>query len=457
MKEERISFLPVILVIISMLALMATLFLGGCGKGKNLLGDDEQQGKGNDGHDGTQAEGFAGIAFVSGGQIYLADPDTQELRRLTSEDAGYSNLAFSPDASKLSAIKVVGDSMPQLVIIDLESGETTDVSWTNGDYSGAWTAADVQPWFGSMAWVDEDTLYATAARITPDWLYPRVIKLDLSGSSIEVIADKAQDPSLSPDGKKLAYVRQPKEWRDAYGGLHWEHMDPGDLVIQDLRSGDIKEIEVTSRGVNRGYIYEAACPPDGEHLAAVCSDEPDTALFYTDLEGFVDHAIAFVGPQSKVGSPSFSPDGKWVVYHLETVKAHGGSASYAILAAPVNAGSNPKAMQAGEGRYPAWSPVPHGGEGFDWDLMSRAEDKKGGEVGDETAAVEAAMLAFVKENAAPGLEFKIVGLKTNGNEAAGVAVCANKKVENALVIMRKGPGGWKGVDMGTGIDPPSWY
>ncbi|RJP34475.1 MAG: hypothetical protein C4536_02765 [Actinobacteria bacterium] len=456
MRNNRVSLLLIGLVIISMLALSAAAFLGGCGKGKSSLWGDGQDGNGGNGQDGTHAEGFAGIAFVRGGQIYLADPDTQDVRRLTTQDAAYANLAFSPDASKLSATMVVSDSMPQLVIIDVESGKMTDVSWTNEDYSGAWTAADVQPWFGSMAWADEDTLYATAARITPDWLYPRVIEFDLSGPGIKVIADKAQNPSLSPDGRKLAYVRQPEEWRDAYGGLHWEDIDPGDLVIQDLGSGDIQKIEVTSQGAYRGYIYAAVFSPDGKHLAAVCSDEPDTALYYADLEGAVDYAIEFVGPQSKVGSPSFSPDGAWIAYHLSLNDGTGGPLSYSISVAPTGVGGNPEVIQAGEGSYPAWSPVPFSGEEPDWEWMGGAEEETDGG-GDETAAVEAAMLAFVKENAMPGLEFEIVNLKINGDEAVGVAVCTNEEVDSPLVIMKKGPGGWEGVDVGTGIDAPSWY
>jgi hypothetical protein len=75
----------------------------------------------------------------------------------------------------------------------------------------------------------------------------------------------------------------------------------------------------------------------------------------------------------------------------------------------------------------------------------------------EMAEVEAAMIAFVKQNAAPGLEFRIENLVIHGDEAAGIAVCTSEVLESPLVVMRKSGSGWEAVDFGTGIEPPSWY
>lgn len=79
------------------------------------------------------------------------------------------------------------------------------------------------------------------------------------------------------------------------------------------------------------------------------------------------------------------------------------------------------------------------------------------ESGGEEAEVEAAMVAFVKQNSAPGLEFEIQNIVINGNEAVGIAVCTSERLESPLVIMKKGPSGWYAVDFGTGIEPPDWY
>jgi hypothetical protein len=82
------------------------------------------------------------------------------------------------------------------------------------------------------------------------------------------------------------------------------------------------------------------------------------------------------------------------------------------------------------------------------------------ETGDEAAElaeVEAAMLAFVRQNSASGMEFRIENIVINGNQAAGIAVCTSEKLESPLVVMEKTASGWSAVDFGTGIEPPSWY
>ncbi len=81
----------------------------------------------------------------------------------------------------------------------------------------------------------------------------------------------------------------------------------------------------------------------------------------------------------------------------------------------------------------------------------------GGNQENEKAAVEAAMLEFVRNNATPGLQFKIENIVIHDSDAAGIAVCTSEKLENALVIMKKEAGVWRGVDFGTGMEPPSWY
>ena len=71
--------------------------------------------------------------------------------------------------------------------------------------------------------------------------------------------------------------------------------------------------------------------------------------------------------------------------------------------------------------------------------------------------VESAMLDFVAANAEPGLTFRMNDILVRGNEAAGLAECTSTELEQPLVLMRRGSGGWYGVDIGTGIDIPYWY
>ena len=90
-------------------------------------------------------------------------------------------------------------------------------------------------------------------------------------------------------------------------------------------------------------------------------------------------------------------------------------------------------------------------EGYE-DAVKELEDTEA-----EIDEVEAAMLAFVKQNSAPGLEFEIENIVIQGDEAAGIVVCTSEVLESPLIIMKKDASGWVPVDFGTGIEPPSWY
>ena len=82
------------------------------------------------------------------------------------------------------------------------------------------------------------------------------------------------------------------------------------------------------------------------------------------------------------------------------------------------------------------------------------EEENGEDGESEIEVVEKAMYSFVEANSAPGLEFEIENIQINGDEAAATVT---SEAGPALVIMKKGEGGWYGVDLGTGFDPPSWY
>jgi len=71
--------------------------------------------------------------------------------------------------------------------------------------------------------------------------------------------------------------------------------------------------------------------------------------------------------------------------------------------------------------------------------------------------VGSAMLDFVAANAEPSLTISIKYVLVRGNEAAGLVECTSTELEQPLVLMRRGSGGWYGVDIGTGIDIPYWY
>ncbi|MEW6555546.1 MAG: hypothetical protein AB1384_14835 [Actinomycetota bacterium] len=75
----------------------------------------------------------------------------------------------------------------------------------------------------------------------------------------------------------------------------------------------------------------------------------------------------------------------------------------------------------------------------------------------EEVDVEEAMIAYTRKNAVEELEFEIDGLMIRGNEACAIAIPLNIDTDAPLIIMRKSPDGWYGVDIGTGGEIPAWY
>jgi hypothetical protein len=286
---------------------------------------------------------------------YLEDEKKIDESRLTSVASGYGDLAFSPKGTKLAAIKVEGDALPQLVIIDVESEKMTEVSWTNEDYSGAWTAADLGPWFGSITWASEKVLYCTAQRSVGGEFRYFVVKYDLSAPEVEIIAENAANPALSPDGNKLAYIAMPSDWAEVGVGA-WSNLDPGDLMVMDLAGGDSKKVSINSEGSNRGYVFDAAFSPDGKRMIVDCYDEPDTVLYYTGLNGKIVYALDMIGPAGRFSHPSFSPDGDFVIYDSAWRDVPEEPYEYTLHIAPTGA-ANPEVIDLGAGSDPAWSPV----------------------------------------------------------------------------------------------------
>jgi Tol biopolymer transport system component len=350
-RKDRLRLMLVCLTALVMVALAMVGGIGGC---KKTTGNVEENGditeeKGN--QDNTGTEGTSVIAFIRDDLIYLANSDGSGGRQLTSNPSGYGDLAFSPSGKKLAATKVEGDAFPQLVVVDVASGKVTDVSWTNPDYSAAWTAAGVEPWFGGISWAGENVLYCTGMKNPSGQIILQVLKYDLSAHQITVIEGDAQDPSISPNGKELAYIRKPSDWAQTQGGM-WETADFGDLVVRNLASGNVRSL----MGNMRGYVFEAIFSPDGKHMAVTVFDEPDTTFVLTDLDGVRQHTLSVIGPSGTIGHPSFSPSGDKLVAHRAVRESSSAPYVYSVFIVPTDQ-DNAQADDLGKAQSPAWSPT----------------------------------------------------------------------------------------------------
>jgi dipeptidyl aminopeptidase/acylaminoacyl peptidase len=337
-----------LLVCLTALALVALSLVGGIYGCKKTTVKDEGNNEITDGQDDIDTNidtGTSAVAFIRNDLVYLANADGSNVRQLTSSAAGYGDLAFSPSGKKLAATKVEGDAFPQLIIIDVASGKVTDISWTNPDYSAAWTAAGVEPWFGGISFTKEDVLYCTGMKNPSDQIIVQVLKYDFSAHQITVIEGDAQNPAVNKNGNSLAYIRKPADWAQTQGGM-WGTGDFGDLVIRDLASGSTR--------VLKGNVFVASFSPQGENMAVVYFDEPDTALQLTDLDGNRLYTLSHIGPSGSFGHPSFSPQGDYVAAHRKWRDLPEQPYTYTLFVVATS-GNNPPVTDFGEGKDPAWS------------------------------------------------------------------------------------------------------
>jgi hypothetical protein len=70
----------------------------------------------------------------------------------------------------------------------------------------------------------------------------------------------------------------------------------------------------------------------------------------------------------------------------------------------------------------------------------------------EDAALLAAAEAYARKSSAPGLEFTLKIQAQEGDFALLVVEPKKQDADAALLFMKREAGGWKGLDLGTGID-----
>lgn len=133
------------------------------------------------------------IAFAYAGDLWVANLEGKNVRRLTSDEGTESNPAFSPDGRWL-AFSAQYEGNTDVYVIPVEGGTPRRLTWHPG--------ADVVQGFTP----DGTSVLFTSARATFTGRYTQLFKVPVQGGVEEQLqipnADKAV---FSPDGGRLAY------------------------------------------------------------------------------------------------------------------------------------------------------------------------------------------------------------------------------------------------------------
>jgi len=170
------------------------------------------------------------ISFVYGGDIWIANRDGSQAKRLTVNPGVESNPVFSPDGKQI-AFTGNYDGNTDVYTISINGGEPKRLTYH--------PAADVV-----RGWLNDSEVYFTSTRDYTYAISPRLHRISTAGGpSTPLIMPEANQGSPSPDGKHWAYIKNtdPTE-RDRVAFKRYRGGGMPSIWVFDTQSHDIEVI-----------------------------------------------------------------------------------------------------------------------------------------------------------------------------------------------------------------------
>ncbi len=261
-------------------------------------------------------------------RLAIMDQDQANHRFLT--DGSYLVLTprFSPNSQKITYMSYVNPSSPRVFIFDIETGQQEIV----GEFPGMTFAPRFSPDGKKIVMSYSDPNIGNAEIYILN-LETRVSERITDNSSIDVSA------SFSPDGNKIVFNS------DRSGRRH--------LYVKDLPNNKLKRI---SKG-QKGSYYTPVWSPRGDMIAFTKQEGGQFYIGVMEIDGSNERMIA---KSYHVEGPTWSPNGRYLMYFKEERTAEDGSGGKSSLYSIDLTGHNerPVITPLG-GSDPAWSPLMH--------------------------------------------------------------------------------------------------
>jgi len=258
------------------------------------------------------------IVFCYQGDLWLVEQSGGRAMRLTVHHGDEIYPKFSPDGKWIAFTgNYLGGT--NIFIIPVDGGQPKQLTYhPSSDRVQGWTP-------------DSKYVIFTSSRTTYSWAYAELFKVSIDGHYPEMLpVDRGDQPSLSPDGKKMAFNRHPGRfwWWKRYKGTFNQ-----DVWIYDF---DGKTFEQATK-----YEGNDNWPMWGkDNKIYFVSDRNHTVnIFAYSLE---DKQIQQITQHTDDGVqwPSMSPDGEFIVYEnngqlylLDTMK---GTTDEVVVSAPTD-------------------------------------------------------------------------------------------------------------------------
>jgi len=260
-------------------------------------------------------------------RLAIMDQDQANHRFLT--DGSYLVLTprFSPNSQKITYMSYVNPSSPRVFIFDIETGQQEIV----GEFPGMTFAPRFSPDGKQIVMSYSDPNVGNSEIYILD-LTTRVSNRVTNNSAIDVSA------SFSPDGKKLVFNS------DRSGRRH--------LYITDVSGKSVKRISRKS-----GSYYTPVWSPRGDMIAFTKQQGGQFYIGVMEIDGSNERMIA---KSFHVEGPTWSPNGRYLMYFKEERTAEDGSGGESNLFSIDLTGHNErKIITPLGGSDPAWSPLMH--------------------------------------------------------------------------------------------------
>ncbi|HEY0871974.1 MAG TPA: PDZ domain-containing protein [Vicinamibacterales bacterium] len=149
------------------------------------------------------------IAFIYAGDLFIADHDGKNVRRLTTDDGVESNPVFSPDGQTI-AFSAQYDGNTDVFTVPITGGAPVRLTWHPG--------ADIVQAFTP----DGKAVLFTSQRATFTTRYSQLFTVPTSGGMpAQLPIPNAASATYSPDGARLAYnpiAGRYQQWKGYSGG-----------------------------------------------------------------------------------------------------------------------------------------------------------------------------------------------------------------------------------------------
>jgi tricorn protease len=252
------------------------------------------------------------IAFTYQDDIWLADADGRNPRRITAHVARDFMPRFSPDGRMLAfTSNRMGNN--DVYVVPVTGGEPKQLTWMSTDDQALYWAPDGRQVIFSSA-RSANAWGSPLYTVTLDGSMPRPMSMDMGRAGM-----------MKQDATMVAFNRSlPSYWRKGYRGNA-----NADIAVQDLKTGEIRELTDTDMKQYSTHAHDVHPMWGADGLIYFASERDNTFNIWrisptgTGLQQVTRHR------EDGVQFPAISPDGKRIVYEndfdLWTLDVPGGT------------------------------------------------------------------------------------------------------------------------------------